>query len=70
MAENISPRTHTKWAGAKRPSLTPPWLDSNNLLFGLVLPVLEVFLQVRCTFGRMQHRPLDPSFFNHLRGWA
>jgi hypothetical protein len=68
VAENISPRTHTKWAGAKRPSLTPPWLDSNNLLFGLVLPVLEVFLRLRCTFGRMQHGPLNPRHFGQLWG--
>ena len=68
--ESISPRTQTQWAGAKRPSLTPPWLGSNNSLFGLVLPVLEVFLQVRCTFGRMQHGPCESRFFAHLPGRA
>ena len=54
----------TAWAGAKRPSLAPPWLSPNNPLFGSALPVLEVFLRLPCTFSRVQQTPETTLVFS------
>ena len=48
-------------------SLAPPWLSSNNPLFGSGLPVLEAFLRVGCTFASMQNILSESNIFEYLR---